>query len=182
MIHDRVRGCMNCRHWYNGVCSPPCNNCIGVTTPLPHPNWELEIEEPTSSSKIKIYVSHPIRGAKGKDATREDMEAANRLAIKFGEALKAQFPSIEFYVPAAHDEFVIIGYEQNIITEEEILYIDCEIVDTCQVVIAYIPDRHVSNGMFTEITHAHKNGIPVLVVMDDTAIDVIQRYLEGLKS
>lgn len=135
-----------------------------------------------NDKKIKIYVSHPIRGAKGKDATKEDMEANNRLAIKFGEALQAEFPNVEFYVPAAHDEFVMIGYEEGMLNEGQILYIDCIIVDTCQAVMAYIPEGHVSNGMFVEITHANMTGKPVLVVNDRTAIDAVGRYLEGLRT
>lgn len=133
-----------------------------------------------TKNKIRLYVSHPIRGAKGADATREDMEVNNELAIKFGEALQSEFPNISFYVPASHDEFVMIGYEEGILTETEILHIDCKITDRCHAVVAYIPENHVSNGMLTEITHANKTGKPVLIVDDTSAVASVQRYLEGL--
>ena len=132
--------------------------------------------------KIKVYVSHPIRGAKGKDATDEDMRTNNRLAFKFGEALQAEFPHVEFYVPAAHDEFVMIGYDEGILNESQILFIDCKIIDTCQVVLAYIPERHVSNGMFIETSHAVMTGKRVLLVDDNNAVNIFRRYLEGLKT
>ena len=134
-----------------------------------------------NANKIKVYVSHPIRGAKGKDATKEDMEANNRLAIAFGEALQAQFPRIKFYVPAVHDEFVMAGYEEGILNENQILSIDCKIIDTCNAVIVYIPEQHVSNGMLIEVTHANMTGKPVLVVNDQTVISAVLRYLGGLK-
>jgi len=95
-------------------------------------------------NRIKIYVSHPIRGMRGKDATAVEIRFNNKTAMAFGEALSKEFPNIEFYVPAAHDEFVLIGYEAGILTEKEILYIDCKIVDTCQAVIAYVPERYIS--------------------------------------
>ena len=133
-------------------------------------------------NRIKIYVSHPIRGAKGKDATKEDMEANNRLAITFGKALQTEFPEVEFYIPAVHDEFVMIGYEHGILDEGQILFIDCRIVDTCNAVVAYIPEKHVSGGMLIEVTHANMTGKPVFVVNDQTAIGSLHRYLGGLKT
>lgn len=137
--------------------------------------------EQDNENKIKIYISHPIRGAKGKDATVEDMKENNRCAISFSKALQAQFPHVEFYTPAVHDEFVMIGYEEGILDESQILYIDCKIVDTCNAVVAYVPEKHISNGMLIEIAHANKTGKPVLVANDDFAIVSVQRYLEGLE-
>jgi len=131
-------------------------------------------------NKIRIYVSHPIRGIKGADATKEDMQANNKLAISFGKFLQAQFPHVDFYVPAVHDEFVMIGYDESIFNEDDILHIDCKIVDTCDAVVAYIPERHISNGMLVEITHANMTGKPVLVVTDGSAVSSIMRYLKGL--
>lgn len=133
------------------------------------------------TNEIKIYVSHPIRGAKGKEATHEDMAANNRLAINFGKALQAQFPNVEFYVPASHDEFVMIGYEEGVLNEDQILHIDCKIIDTCNAIVAYIPEGHISNGMLVEISHANATAKTVLVVNDNSAIVSIQRYLEELK-
>ncbi|GAG08961.1 unnamed protein product [marine sediment metagenome] len=131
-------------------------------------------------NRIRVYVSHPIRGVKGKNATKEDMEANNRLATIFGKALSKEFPDVEFYVPATHDEFVLIGYEEGILSEEQILFIDCKIIDTCQVVLVYIPKRHISNGMFTEVDHTNMTGKQTLLVNDDNAIRIFRRYLKGL--
>ena len=105
-------------------------------------------------SKFSVYVSHSIRGTKGVDATHEDMEANNKKATAFGKELRLKFPDVDFYVPADNDEFVILAYEQNYISETEILNVDCRIIDKRSMVLAWIPDQYMSGGMQTEAVHA----------------------------
>ena len=117
-------------------------------------------------SNFSIYVSHSIRGIKGKDATHEDMVANNKKAIVFGEELRQVFPDIDFYVPADNDEFVIVAYEKGYLDEQEILAVDCAIIDVRDMVLAWIPDQYVSNGMQTEAIHAVTAGKPLATVRD----------------
>ena len=132
-------------------------------------------------NQIRVYVSHSIRGKKGIDATVEDMEHNNDLAIDFGGALRDEFPTIDFYVPGDHDEFVLISYLQKYLTEEQILAVDCVIVRRCYFVIAYSPDGFLSKGMRIEIEDAGKAGIPVIIVaqLDEQGIEAINRQLDS---
>ena len=102
--------------------------------------------------------------------------------MEFGKQLMELFPGIDFYVPAEHDEFVLIAFKRSYLNESEVLSIDCEIVDRCQVLLAYIPDQYISNGMLTEILHAQHMRIPVLLAPDiGWAATIINDYLERLK-
>ncbi len=131
---------------------------------------------------VRVYMSHSIRGKKGKDATSEDMQHNNALAIVFGQALRRKFPGVDFYVPGDHDEFVLIAYLQKVLTEKQILDIDCEIVRRCCFVVAYSPDGYLSKGMKIEIEYACMYGIPVIIVsrLDKTGVDSINRQLQAL--
>lgn len=117
----------------------------------------------TDKNTIRIYVAHPIRGAKGVDATREDMEANNAKAVEFGERLQAAFPNVDFYVPAIHDEFVLIAYQEKYLSEAQILNVDCRIIDDRHAVLNFIPDQYISGGMLTENLHAQSTGKPTMM-------------------
>jgi len=133
-------------------------------------------------SKIKIYESHSIRGIKGNDATHEDMIANNKIAIEFYKWLSTRFPTIDFYCPAVHDEFVLIAFESKIITEKQILDIDCQILSKCNLLLVYSHDSYISNGMWTEIRYAQKHNIPVLIVQNvQTAEIALNSWLENLR-
>jgi hypothetical protein len=131
-------------------------------------------------NQIKVYVSHSIRGKKGKDATREDMQHNNRLAIIFGQALRRKFPGIDFYVPGDHDEFVLIAYKKGYLSEDQILDVDCEIVRGCHFVLAYSPDGYLSGGMKVEIEYAGDHGIPVTVIskLDNAGQNLINQQIQ----
>ena len=133
-------------------------------------------------SKIKAYVSHSIRGKMGKEATDEYMEENNLKAIAFGNELRKAFPNIDFYIPGDHDEFVCIAYKEKYINEKQILWIDCQIINSRNFVLAWSPDDFISNGMRIEIEHAHLHNIRVLVVKDiNDAKSIINHCLNALK-
>lgn len=117
-------------------------------------------------SKIKAYVSHSIRGKFGVDATDEQMKANNDKAIKFGNYLRVQFPHITWYVPGDHDEFVLIAYRKKYMSEEEILDVDCTIIDSCNFMVMFSPDAYISRGMQVEIDHCMKHRVPIVTALD----------------
>jgi len=88
---------------------------------------------------IRIYMSHAIRGARGKDATAEDMQANNNAAMKAARVIRAYlYPlPVELYCPGEHDEFVMIAYHKGVLSEEQILDTDCEIVKRCDILVWY---------------------------------------------
>lgn len=136
-------------------------------------------------AKISAYVSHSIRGKHGKNATNEQMQANNQKAIEFGKKLKEQFPTVDFYIPGEHDEFVLLAYRKNLLNEHQILDIDCDILAKRNLLIAFCPDDYVSKGMFRESNEAERLHIPVFHVysnnMNEAPIRVIAQYLEDLK-
>ena len=131
-------------------------------------------------AQIRAYVSHSIRGKMGKDATPEYMRANNNKAIKLGQELRREFPTIDFYVPGDHDEFVLLAFMAKYLNEKQILDVDCMIVDKCNFVIAYTPDDFISGGMRTEIDYANLHDISVLVIdgVSDNGLKTIHRHLE----
>lgn len=134
--------------------------------------------------QLKVYVSHSIRGAKGDDATDEDMQRNVNLSILFGQSLRRKFPGVDFYVPGDH-EFPPVGnlLRKKYITTKQILDVDCEIVQGCAFVIAYSPDGHLSKGMRVEIEYAGENGIPVIIIskLDKKGQNLINRQIQERK-
>lgn len=118
-------------------------------------------------SKTKAYVSHPIRGQTGKDATDEQMTENNKKAMSFSNALKKKFPAIDFYIPGEHDEFIMKAYRKGWLNEEQILEIDCEILRTCDVLVVFAPDAFISGGMKVEIDCAALYNIPIVFVWEN---------------
>ena len=133
-------------------------------------------------NQIRVYVSHSIRGKKGKDATHEDIRHSVDLAIVFGQALRRKFPGVYFYVPADH-ELPPVGnlLDKKYISIDQILEIDCDIVKKSHFVVAYSPAGYLSTGMKKEIECAGINSIPVIEVarLDDAGIATINHQLHN---
>ena len=118
---------------------------------------------------FRIYMSHSIRGPNGLNATHVEIEANLKKYIGVGTEIKAYlidwekmdgFPKMDLYVPADHDEFVQIAFDKNYINEEQILDVDCEIINSCSLLIA-CGDYTQSRGMQVEIQYAGDKGIPI---------------------
>lgn len=111
---------------------------------------------------MKIYLSHPIRGKYGANATNTQMKENCNRAIDIANYIRANIPSLEVYVPGEHEDFVGITYKKKFLTEQQILNVDCEIINSCDGVIIYIPESDtLQGGRLVEATHAKANKIPV---------------------
>lgn len=132
--------------------------------------------------KIKIYISHSIRGKHGKNATKKQMRENNDKAILFHRQLKRLYPTTDFYCPGEHDEFVLIAYTKGFLSEEQVLQVDCDIVATCNLLLNYSPDRYISKGMKVENDYAVANGIPIITLTStqEQELRKINRFLESL--
>lgn len=138
---------------------------------------------------IKIYMSHAIRGAKGPKATDADMRANNIAAMGAASIIRQVLLSveakyecnIEVYCPADHDEFVMIAYRNCVLTEAQILAVDCEIVERCQALIWY-SQLGPSNGAEIEMKHALTCNIPIfeLPSLETNAIFKLEKQIEEL--
>ena len=112
-------------------------------------------------NNVKVYLVHSIRGIAGTKATSEIMEANSQKAIEFVRSLEVAFPNVDFYCPAEHDEFVLNAWEKGLISENDILDVDCQILSKRHILLVYAYDQYISNGMLREIKHAQLLGIPV---------------------
>lgn len=120
---------------------------------------------------MKIYFSHAIRGQVGPSATHDtqntNCKAAQDMAANVLELLFRERPDInvEFYIPADHEDFVQIAYDEKIISEENILKIDCMIIkDRCDATIVYVPSwDKLQGGRKVEWKFAIENNLPVAV-------------------
>ena len=114
-------------------------------------------------NKVKVYIAHSIRGIAGANATYEIMEANDQKAIEFVRSLEVAFPNVDFYCPGEHDEFVLTAWEKGLISENDILDVDCQILSKRHILLVYAHDRYISNGMLREIISAQLLGIPVFL-------------------
>lgn len=106
---------------------------------------------------MKFYLSHSIRGKYGKDATPTQMAEQCAEAIKVGETIKMVFrkQDVEIYIPAEHEDFVNRAYATGMLTEQQILDIDCMIINDCDGVIIYCPPNDpIQGGRAVEYEHA----------------------------
>ena len=109
-------------------------------------------------NKVSAYFSHSIRGKKGRDATKADMDRNCAEAKKVALWIRENVPEIELYVPAEHEDFVYIAYTDNYLTEDEILAIDCKILSGLDFHIVHEVEGWLGGGIGVEITAAHKYG------------------------
>ncbi len=131
---------------------------------------------------MKIYVSHQIQGPDGEQATEQSMQENCQKAIQWAELLRMNLGHNAIhgkgifvggpdglylthrdtlYVPAEHEEFVHRAYVNGMLTIDQILEIDCDIVKSCDALIAL---GQISNGMRKEIDCAHANGLKIVFV------------------
>jgi hypothetical protein len=133
-------------------------------------------------------LSHWIRGPKGKDATKKDIRENLDKNIAIGTEIKAylidwekmdEFPKMDLYIPAEHDEFVQIAFDKEYVSEEQILDVDCTIIDQCKLVIA-LGDHSKSRGMKIELDYAENNSI-VILYMPELTPETIKTLKFSLK-
>ena len=124
--------------------------------------------------KIRFYLSHSIRGKHGKDATNAQMKENSDKAILIANLIRNAIPSIDVYCPGEHEDFVLTAYQKLYLTENEILDVDCAIIDGCDGVIIYVPKGdELQGGRKVEAEYAVAHSIQVFVFA--TVDDVILR-------
>jgi hypothetical protein len=137
---------------------------------------------------IKAYMSHPIRGALKDKATQHDMECNCNAAMEIAERIRlymsVNYPKADFnlYVPAEHESFVSRAYRYGMLTVQQILHIDCKIIeeDCSDLLLIYAPFGPPVEGCHTELVHARKRDIPVLIFEDLAEFkDKMEAYLEA---
>ena len=104
---------------------------------------------------MRVYLSHSIRGPKGKNATHTDMKENCDEAIRVGCIIREQLKCVDLYIPAEHEEFVDVAFQHKILSIKQILEVDCLIIDTCDAVVFYCPpdDCVLQGGRLIEFNH-----------------------------
>lgn len=103
---------------------------------------------------MRYYLSHPIRGVAGPDASHDVQTKNCAEAIKIADQLRALFPKLDLYVPAENEVFVQIAYDTGHLSEKQILDIDCRIIDNCDGLMIYVPEGKIQGGRKIEYAHA----------------------------
>ena len=133
---------------------------------------------------LKIYLSHSIKGVKGSDATAEEMDVnCERIKLVAMNLRYKLHSTIEIYVPAEHEEFVSIAYRDKYLTEEQILAIDCKIIDGCDVVLCNVEESKgdvLQGGRKVEVNYAKSEGKPVIIFDElDEAVYGVNELMTG---
>ncbi len=115
---------------------------------------------------ISAYFSHTIRGKKGKDATKKDMERNCAAAVQAAEWIRENVPEIELYVPAEHEDFVYIAYTDKYLSEDQILDIDCKILGQRDFHIVLEVDEWLGGGIGVEIDAAIKCNMAIFYLTE----------------
>jgi len=114
---------------------------------------------------MRVYFSHSIRGAAGPGAS-PGVQAVNCSAARVmaGRINEMRDDDVDFYIPAEHEDFVQLAYDNDYITGAEILDVDCKIIDACDACVVYVPDWDtLQGGRKVEYDHCVKTGKPVCI-------------------
>ena len=128
---------------------------------------------------MKFYLSHPIRGEAGDRATTEEIAANNEAAIAIANYIRNKITaSINIHVPAEMENFVDLAYRMNILSVEQILAVDCKIIEGCDAVLIYAPFGNVVSGCKVELDHALRCYKPVFIFEDaHGAVEMIAQFV-----
>ncbi len=130
----------------------------------------------------RAYMSHSIRGKLGVNATLESMAENNVKAHEAAVLMRCVLPEVHLYVPGEHDEIIVFLFQDGRLSEEDILWADCQIISNCGILIAWSPDQFISTGMGIEIAFAKAHGIPVYVIHDVEELQALKpKILEYLR-
>ena len=111
---------------------------------------------------MKLYLSHKISGD-GKTTSFTEQQKNCDKAILIANMICNALPSVEVYVPGGQTErFVRIALIKKYLTVEQVLDIDCTIIDGCDGVIIYLPQSDtLQGGCLVEYDHAVVTHKPV---------------------
>ncbi|MBE3139907.1 MAG: hypothetical protein IMZ53_04895 [Thermoplasmata archaeon] len=83
---------------------------------------------------------------------------------------------VELYVPAEHEDFVHRTYDKKYLSVDQILEIDCDIIDECAATIIFNPEGYVIQGCLTELQHTAKSKKPICVFSYDS-VDLAFQFI-----
>lgn len=125
-------------------------------------------------NEIKLYLSHPVRGSFGSVATTNEQLSNSGKAKKVAFEIMTAIPHLDLYVPGAAEDFVVLTFTKGLLTDEQIIEIDCEILEKRDGLLVYTFDK--STGVDKEIKKAKELGKPIY-----TFTELNSRVIEEIK-
>jgi len=132
--------------------------------------------------EFTAYLSHAIRGSKGMDATNEDMQKNCEEALELAKFLRGHIPELDLYVPAEHEGFVNQAHANGYLTEKQILEIDCQIIESKDLLLVFVKNDWVGGGISVECKYAESKNKNIVYIHDtDDKLEVIIRILRTIQ-
>lgn len=111
------------------------------------------------NDKIRLYLSHPIRGSSVDKATKDCQYSNSERAILASRLIENEIPNLFLICPGDYEKFVYWTYALKLLTDEQILDVDCKILGDCDGLLAY--DFDTSKGVEIEVKKAKDLSIPI---------------------
>lgn len=132
---------------------------------------------------MQFYLSHKIRGSFGENATNIEQKKNCEEAVKIGEQIRKALPTIKLYIPGeGTEQFVHIAYKKGYLNIEQILDVDCAIINNSEGVLFYVPKGdELNGGRLIEFNHAVREKKPAYTFNDvQQAIVYLTKYIMGV--
>jgi hypothetical protein len=127
---------------------------------------------------MKLYLSHPITGLPG--TTQDQRKDLLKRAIAFGKKLREC--GYDVHVPAECEGFVEVAHSMSLLTVDDILAVDCNIINMCDGVVFLNLQGAFSHGMEVEFKHAveqHKRMVTIPQYMENSSVERLTEVLKG---
>jgi len=127
---------------------------------------------------LKLYLSHPITGLPG--TTKDQRSDLLTRAIAFGKKLREC--GYDVHVPADCEGFVEVAHSMSMLTVDDILAVDCNIINMCDGVVFLNLQGTFSHGMEVEFKHAVKQGKRMVTIpsgMEHSSVELLTMILKG---
>jgi nucleoside 2-deoxyribosyltransferase len=126
---------------------------------------------------MRVYFSHAMRGKAGDTASAAIQYTNNEIALAIAKKLREAIPNMDLYVPAESEPFVQAAHDAGYLSIEQILELDCKVIDGCDTVVVYVPEGdEMQGGRLREHDHAINECKPVCVFSDIQA--AVEHILE----
>lgn len=112
-------------------------------------------------NKIKLFLSHSIRGQQGNDATLVQMRKNVNKAVEWALYLREALPEAEIYCPGEHEGLFADAWWAEMIDSDQILRQSKAIVRLCDAVLL-MPGTENSEGAFIECIEARKHNVGII--------------------
>ena len=129
-----------------------------------------------TSTQFNIFLAYPT--------CRKDEDNFYRVTknyINIGTQIKAYLidwekmdglPKCNIYVPAEHEMFIHCAYTNGLLSDEQIIAINCEIINNCDLLILFGGFKSKDNAAIQEAVYARERDVAVYTMPDLSPIAI----------